>query len=178
MLFKNEISAEFAQQLCEDADKVLEFVSQVKWKDGFVCRNCNHTNYCEGKTPFSRRCTRCKKEESATAHTLFHNIKFPINKAFFIAYHVCMLGDEFSSYTYSFQLGLNQMTCWKFRKRIQHCIAKVDKQDSCLAQRIPTHGYLTGGSSNSNMAPLFQTRGSGTARKYDQKQVAHTPTLG
>lgn len=52
MLFKNEISAEFAQQLCEDADKVLEFVSQVKWKDGFVCRNCNHTNYCEGKTPF------------------------------------------------------------------------------------------------------------------------------
>jgi hypothetical protein len=141
MLFKNEISAEFAQQLCEDADKVLEFVSQVKWKDGFVCRNCNHTNYCEGKTPFSRRCTRCKKEESATAHTLFHNIKFPINKAFFIAYHVCMLGDEFSSYTYSFQLGLNQMTCWKFRKRIQHCIAKVDKQDSNTIQGILLQTY-------------------------------------
>ena len=52
MLLRTEISAEFAQQLCEDADKVLEFVSQVKWKEGFVCRNCNHTNYLEGKPLF------------------------------------------------------------------------------------------------------------------------------
>ncbi len=140
-MLKKDLQPEFVQSLCEDSDKVLQFLADVKWEKGFVCHSCGHTNFCSGKTLASRRCTRCKKEESATAHTLFHNIKFPINKAFFIAYHVCMLGDEFSSYTYSFQLGLNQMTCWKFRKRIQHCIAKVDKRDSNTIQGILLQTY-------------------------------------
>ena len=124
MIFKEELSAEFANELFNDSEKVLKFIADAKWEDGFICRKCGHTNYCEGKTPSSRRCTRCKKEESASANTIFHNVKFPINKAFYIAYNVCVLGKDFSSYNYSDQLGLNQMTCWKFRKRIQDYILK------------------------------------------------------
>lgn len=124
MIFKEKISPEFANELFNDKEKTLEFIAGVKWKEGFVCRKCGNTNYCEGKSTASRRCTRCKTEESATAHTLFHNIKFPINKAFYIAYNVCVEGKEISSYNYSNQLGLNQMTCWKFRKRIKDCIIK------------------------------------------------------
>jgi predicted Zn-ribbon and HTH transcriptional regulator len=127
MIFKQDISPEFAKELFDDADKVLKFIAEIKWKDGFVCRNCGHTNFCDGKTTASRRCTRCKKEESAAANTIFHNIKFPINKAFYIAYNVCVLGKDFSSYNYSDQLGLNQMTCWKFRKRIQDCIIQQNE---------------------------------------------------
>ena len=130
MIFKSEIPRELADELMQDSNKVLQFVADVKWENGYACRNCGHTNYCEGKTPASRRCTRCKKEESAAAHTIFHNIKFPINKAFFIAYNVCILGDEYSSYSYSTQLGLNQMTCWKFRKRIHQCLLRLDAKDS------------------------------------------------
>ena len=124
MIFKEDLSSELAKELFEDSEKVMKFVADVKWKDGFVCRKCGHTNFCEGKSPSSRRCTRCKSEESATSHTLFHNIKFPINKAFYIAYNVCVLGNDFSTYNYSDQLRLNQMTCWKFRKRIKDCIIK------------------------------------------------------
>jgi len=124
MIFKEGISPKLANEYFNDSEKTLKFIADVKWKDGFVCRKCGHTNYCEGKSPSSRRCTRCKTEESATAHTLFHNIKFPINKAFYIAYNVCVEGKELSSYNYSDQLGLNQMTCWKFRKRIKDCVMK------------------------------------------------------
>jgi hypothetical protein len=136
MIFKEEISAQQAGELFADSEKVMKFVADVKWEAGFVCRSCGHTNYCEGKTPHSRRCTRCKKEESATAHTIFHNIKFPLNKAFFIAYNVCVLGNEFSSYNFSDQLGLNQMTCWKFRKRIQNCMLSVEKNTKSKIQTI------------------------------------------
>jgi putative intracellular protease/amidase len=137
MIFKEEISAQQAGELFADSEKVMKFVADVKWEAGFVCRSCGHTNYCEGKTPHSRRCTRCKKEESATAHTIFHNIKFPLNKAFFIAYNVCVLGNEFSSYNFSDQLGLNQMTCWKFRKRINDCLMKHrDTKDNVAIQSI------------------------------------------
>lgn len=124
MLFKNDITPELAQELFNDNIKVLKFIADIKWEQGFTCRKCGHTNFCEGKSPSSRRCTRCKTEESASAHTIFHNIKFPINKAFFIAYNVCVLNNGASSYCYSDQLGLNQMTCWKFRKRIQDCMIK------------------------------------------------------
>jgi len=141
MLFKEEISPETANELFKDSEKVLKFIASVKWKDGFRCRNCGHTNFCEGKTPSSRRCTRCKKEESAAANTIFHNIKFPINKAFFIAYNVCVLGSDFSSYNYSDQLGLNQMTCWKFRKRIQNCISKLEGNEKSKIQTILLSEY-------------------------------------
>lgn len=136
MLFKEDISQAKAQQLFEDTNMVLKFVADIKWESGFICRSCGHTNYCDGKTSSSRRCTRCKKEESATAHTIFHNIKFPINKAFFIAYNVCVLGNEFSSYNFSDQLGLNQMTCWKFRKRIQNCMLNVNSKGKVKIQTI------------------------------------------
>lgn len=136
MLFKEDIPLSKAKELFEDSEKVLKFVADIKWKDGFVCRKCGHNNFCEGKTPSSRRCTRCKSEESAAAHTLFHNIKFPINKAFFIAYNVCVLGNDFSSYNFSDQLELNQMTCWKFRKRIHNCMMTIDKKEKALIQNI------------------------------------------
>lgn len=129
MLTKESITQELAEELFDDSEKVLHFIAGVKWEKGFVCRKCGHTNYCEGKTPASRRCTRCKSEESATSHTIFHNIKFPVNKAFYIAYQVCILNKDCSSYNYAEQLGLNQMTCWKFRKRIQDCVIKQTAED-------------------------------------------------
>ncbi|MEA4851198.1 MAG: transposase [Paludibacter sp.] len=141
MLFKEDISIEKAQELFIDSEKVLQFIAEIKWKKGFACRNCGHTNYCDGKTPYSRRCTKCKKEESAAANTIFHNIKFPINKAFYIAYNVCVLGSDLSTYNYSDQLGLNQMTCWKFRKRIQNCITKLEYTEKNKIQNILLSEY-------------------------------------
>ena len=128
MLFKSSISPDLAQELFNDSEKALRFIADIKWEDGFVCRKCGNTNFCEGKSPSSRRCTRCKTEESATAHTLFHNCKFPINKAFYIAYTMCVEGKPLSSYCYADQLGLNQMTCWKFRKRIENCLSKREQK--------------------------------------------------
>jgi hypothetical protein len=133
MIFKESLSVELANQLFSDNEKALKFIADAKWEAGFTCRKCGHTNYCDGKTPSSRRCTRCKTDESAIAHTLFHNIKFPINKALYIAYNVCVEGKEFSSYDYSGKLQLNQMTCWKFRKRIKECVMRYSSKKGKVA---------------------------------------------
>jgi hypothetical protein len=123
-MLKKDIDPEFAKSLCEDSNKALQFIADIKWENGFVCKKCGHTNYCSGKTVASRRCTRCKKEESATAHTLFHNCKFPINKAFFIVYNVCFLHNKISANDLSDELEINSMTCWKFRKKVKECILR------------------------------------------------------
>ena len=104
-----------------DEDKCLEFISQQKWKGEYVCRKCGNTNYCKGKTPFSRRCTKCKYEESAIANTVFHGCRISLTKAFKIAYLVCNQPD-ISTYKIAKKIDTRQMTCWKFKKRIIECI--------------------------------------------------------
>lgn len=116
-LDKSELEAMF-----EDDLKCLEFLSKVKWGSGYTCKRCGHDNYCKGRKPFSRRCTRCKHDESATAHTVFHNIKFPLSKALYIAYQICEQRMKISSYEFARRLSLRQMTCWKFKDKILQVI--------------------------------------------------------
>lgn len=99
----------------------LKMLADHKWKEGFVCRKCGHTNFCRGKTPQSRRCTRCKHEESATSHTIFHRCHLPITEAFRMVYMVCK-NPDISTYELSRQLETRQMTCWKLKSRLMECI--------------------------------------------------------
>ena len=116
------------EALLKSDEKTLEFLASIKWSDGFECRKCGNTNYCEGKAVHSRRCTRCKNEESATAHTIFHNCKFQISKAFYILLNVFSGEKELSSYELSDKLQVRQMTCWKFKKKVEECIMRQETE--------------------------------------------------
>jgi len=108
-------------------------LSNIKWKDGFTCRNCGNNNYCAGKIPYSRRCTKCKKEESVTANTLFHGCKIPLNKAFEIAFLVCNV-EDISSYKLSRRTDIRHMTCYNFQKKVLAC--KKDGEKDLLLDDI------------------------------------------
>jgi hypothetical protein len=99
----------------------LEILAKSKWAEGFICRKCGNGNYCQGKSPSSRRCTRCKKEESATAHTIFHHCRIELPMAFEIAYRVCGLPSVPASELAQI-LDTRHMTCLNFKKRILHCL--------------------------------------------------------
>jgi len=129
IIFKKELSEKQINDLFNSDEKCLEFLSEVKWENGFTCHKCGHDNYCAGKSPYSRRCTKCKTEESATSGTIFHNCKFPIHKAFYIAYYVCKGKEELSTYEFARRLSLRQMTCWNFRTKIRNAIEKMDTLD-------------------------------------------------
>lgn len=107
-------------------EECLKFLAGEKWKDGFVCRKCGSTNFCHGKTPFSKRCTRCKHEESARAHTIFHRCHIPITEAFHMVYLVCH-DPKISSYELSRKIDLRQMTCWKLKSKLMECINQRGK---------------------------------------------------
>ena len=119
----------------------LLYLEKVKWSNGFVCRKCGHTNYCKGKTVGARRCTKCKKEESATAHTPFHRCHLPLPEAFRIAKMVCN-NPTMSSYSLSDAMEIRQMTCWRFKKKIMDCL----KTNDPLALQIKEGMYKKGNS--------------------------------
>jgi hypothetical protein len=125
-LFKRELSEEQLSELFRSDEKCYEFLSDVKWENGFICRKCGNNNYCSGKTAYARRCTKCKTEESAAAGTIFHNCKFPVHKAFYIAYNVCKGKEDVSTYEFARRLSLRQMTCWNFKKKIHDAIQAMD----------------------------------------------------
>jgi len=66
----------------------------LKWGDTYSCRNCGYQKYCTTKRYGERRCCSCGKPESATAHTLFHKLKFPIHKAFMMLYLISTTKKE------------------------------------------------------------------------------------
>ena len=129
-IFKKELSEEQLEEMFRNDEKCFEFLADLKWSEGFICRKCGNTNYCSGKTPYSRRCTKCKKEESATAGTIFHNCKFPVSKAFYIAYNVCKGKEEISTYEFARRLSLRQMTCWNFKTKIKLALEQMDSLTS------------------------------------------------
>ncbi|NEW81923.1 MAG: transposase [Mariniphaga sp.] len=126
LIFNKEVSEETVEELFVSDEKCLEFLANLKWKDGFTCRKCGNTNYCIGKSSYSRRCTKCKSEESATSGTIFHNCKFPVHKAFIIAYNVCKGKEDVSTYEFARRLALRQMTCWNFKTKIQTALKSMD----------------------------------------------------
>lgn len=140
-IFKGELSERQLEELFGSDEKCLQFLAEVKWKDGFICRKCGNDNYCAGKTPWSRRCTKCKSEESASAGTIFHNCKFPLHKAFYIAYNVCKGKEDISTYEFARRLSLRQMTCWNFKTKIFHALQEMDsltEKEKQSIQRIFT----------------------------------------
>lgn len=125
-IFNENLSAEQLEEMFNSDEKCLEFLANLKWADGFVCKKCGNTNSCPGKEPFSRRCTKCKSKETATNGTIFHGVKFPISKAFYIAYNVCKRKEDISTYEFGRRLSLRQMTCWNFKTKIQHALEEMN----------------------------------------------------
>jgi hypothetical protein len=136
VLFQSDLTQEQLNELFENDEKCLAFLAELKWSQGFTCRKCDNTNSCPGKAPYSRRCTKCKSEESATTGTIFHNCKFPISKAFYIAYNVCKGKEDVSTYEFARRLSLRQMTCWNFKTKIQQALLQIDSLSTGEKQSI------------------------------------------
>lgn len=116
----------FSKRFSND-ESCLDFLAQFKWKQGFVCDKCGHTNSCKGKTEHSKRCTRCKKEISPTAHTLFHRCRIPLKTAFKIVYLSCKHPD-ISSYSLSRFVATRRMTCYQFQKKVKNCSGDEEQE--------------------------------------------------
>jgi hypothetical protein len=117
ILFK-EVGMEDFQQIFPDENACYKYLSELKWQFGYKCKKCGFPNFSSGKIPFGRRCKSCNYDESPTADTLFHKLKFPIHKAFYLLYLVNQDGKELTMDELSEILNLRRETCWLFKQKI------------------------------------------------------------
>ena len=134
----------FEFQQCFSTDnQCIAYLSAEKWKNGYTCPKCGHTHYCEGNTQYSRQCMRCKHTDSPTAGTLFHKVKFPLLKAFYIVYFVATNKQGISSTELSRKLGLRQKTCWYFKRKVMKAMESSGNYP--LVGKVDVDEFFVGG---------------------------------
>lgn len=121
-IFRGVNSIKFYSRFTSDED-CYRYLSEIKWPDNqFTCKRCGHTVYCKGKKPYSRRCTRCKHDESPTAGTMFDRLKFSLLLAFHIAFKISTKKKGMSSLELAEEYEMRQKTCWEFKWKIQQAM--------------------------------------------------------
>ena len=115
------------QTLYPDTLACHRFLENLKWERGFHCRKCRNEKYFKGAQKFGRRCTRCGYNESITAYTIFHSIKFPIEKAFYIAYLTVAGKKDYTLEHLAGQLDLRVNTIWSFKHKVTERIQELSK---------------------------------------------------
>ena len=96
-----------------------QYLADLKWSDGYSCIKCGHGDYIKGKQPCSRKCRKCCYDESPTSGTLFHKLKFGIDKAFEMLYEITVGKKGASSIWLAEHFGVQQKTAWYFRQKVQ-----------------------------------------------------------
>lgn len=72
----------------------MSYLAEQKWKEGYRCIKCAHTQYHKGRQWFYKRCVACGYDESATANTLFHRCKLNLLTVFELAFRISVRKKE------------------------------------------------------------------------------------
>lgn len=125
-LMEKAMDYEEFKTLYPDTLSCYRFLEELKWEHGFQCRKCKNEKFFKGAQKFSKRCSRCGYNESITAYTIFHNLKFPIEKAFFITYLSVIEKKTYTLESLSLILDLRINTIWAFKRKVQGQIAELE----------------------------------------------------
>ncbi|UJP63405.1 7TM diverse intracellular signaling domain-containing protein [Mongoliitalea daihaiensis] len=102
------------------------YLENLKWSGEFKCRNCSGNKCSNGPKLFTKRCSKCGYIESVTAGTIFHGIRFPLEKAFFIAYTMIAKSDPLTLDQLAAELNLRRNTIWSFKKKISQNVSNQE----------------------------------------------------
>jgi hypothetical protein len=131
-LINKNLTLEQFQKIFPDEITCFKFLDKLKWENGYHCSKCANDKYSHGQHKFARRCTRCGYDESITANTIFHRIKFPLEKAFYILYVTNNRKNESTLDELSVTLDLRRNTIWSFKKKIEELYKNHSAESSTV----------------------------------------------
>ena len=117
-ILEEEVSFEEFTKVFPDDHTCLRYLAEQKWEHFYRCRKCGNLKYSESPDHTKRKCTVCGFVESATAYTLFHGVRFPLNKAFYLTYLFYKKGNRRNLSELADMLEIRRNTCGKFRAKV------------------------------------------------------------
>jgi transposase-like protein len=153
-IFKSENFLEFSEQFSSD-EKCKQYLAEIKWVNGFVCKKCGHKKYSERKN-LIRTCTLCKTNESPTAHTAFHKLKFGLRKAFHITFEVVNSTKSLSAKQVAVRYGITRKSAWLFIHKIRK-VMKSSEQNQ-MDGDVHVDEFTIGGKEEGKQGRSYDTR--------------------
>lgn len=141
-IFKGLNYFDFFEKFTNNSD-CYQYLMEKKWKDGFTCRKCGCKKAIKGRKWYYKRCHNCRYDESVTAGTLFENVKFPILKAFHLVFRISTKKKGMSTIELAHEYGLEQKTCWLFKRKIQEAMKSSGKH--LLTGEVHVDEFTIGG---------------------------------
>jgi transposase-like protein len=121
----------------------FEYLFLVKWPDGFVCPNCNSTQYWRMKD-HTRRCKQCKKSTSVTTGTVFQDLRSPMRLVFQAMWYMVCEKQGVSALGIKQILGLGSYeTAWSWLHKFRRAMVRPGRD--CLSGIVEVDETLVGG---------------------------------
>jgi len=127
-VMSTEVGFEEFSKIYPDKESCFEFLSNLKWSEGYQCKKCGTSDYIPGHTSHSRRCKKCGYEESVLIDTIFQNSRISITKSFYMVFLIYTSQGKISSHKLSEILGIRQNTCLNYGNKIKKVMESRKKE--------------------------------------------------
>lgn len=154
-IFKGQDIVSFINRFPDD-ESCKKYLFDLKFGEGFVCPKCGHTEAWDNKKTYSKVCKGCRHPESATANTLFHKVKFGLQKAFIICFEMASTSKGLSSVQMGKRVGIKQKTAWYFMHKVRKAMESSGKQP--MAGEIEVDEFVVGGQEDAKPGRSYDTR--------------------
>jgi transposase-like protein len=152
--FKGESLIKFTERFSDDL-ACNAYLADIKWIDGFICKKCGHKKFIKRKD-LTRTCNFCKHNESPTANTTFHKVKFGIKKAFFITFEVVNSTKSLSASQVAKRYEITRKTAWLFMHKIRRAMASSENHP--MDGNIQVDEFTIGGKEQNKQGRSYNTR--------------------
>lgn len=152
--FEGQNAQEFYVRF-SSVDSCKEYLSEIKWKDGFKCVKCSH-KACQIRVNYSRTCNKCSHTESPTANTLFHKVKFGLDKAFIICFEMTTTTRSLSASYLAKRVGTTPYTARMFMYKVRE--AMKSSENYPMNNRVEVDEFVVGGQEDGKVGRSYDTK--------------------
>lgn len=140
-----------------DEQSCWDYLGKMRWPEGFKCSKCKNDTSCILAQRKVFQCNSCKAQQSATAGTLFHKSRIPLQKWFWCIYFMATSKKGTPMLYLQRQLDIKSYrTVWLMCHKIRHAMAHRDTHYT-LSGIVETDEIFVGGKQT-----LSERRKSGT----------------
>jgi transposase-like protein len=122
-----------------------EALFAMRWREGLTCPGCGGRSFCRLKTRKVFQCSRCKKQLSLTAGTVFQATKLPLTAWFTAIYQLPQAKGGISSIELARRLGVRQPTAWLVKHKLMRAMAAREAAKPKLSGRVEVDDAYLGG---------------------------------
>ena len=132
-IFKGQDELEFIKRF-SGKDSCHSYLAHHKQANGFECPHCHCKEEHNCLFLHHKRCKSCQRIISPTANTLFHKVKFGIEKAFYIVFKMSATTKSISAEQLAKNVSVNRKTALLFQHKVR--IAMKSSEEHPLTGQV------------------------------------------